>query len=231
MEHLGDIAIPSGKLAIFDVGLMGYLPREALEPALIVADVGKRKRKLRVLGKRVGTGRFASCWDHVVVPLNSNEPTHGKKIGEAGVDFARLILVDHAALDHWRHEDSLDGKADFVFWGRDAAALARRMRAPRFGEGYGWGDLPFADAETKSDLAAKYKAENRWLLAMDVRPHSHHFHILAAARASTTGAGPPALGTSTALLFFTSWGDGVFPVFLDRDADDRPAQIRIQLQA
>jgi hypothetical protein len=31
------------------------------------------------------------------------------------------------------------------------------------------------------------------------------------------------------LLFFTSWGNGVFPVFLDLDSDGRPARVRIQL--
>jgi len=30
-------------------------------------------------------------------------------------------------------------------------------------------------------------------------------------------------------LLFTSWGDGVFPIYLDLDHDDRPVQVRIQL--
>jgi hypothetical protein len=30
-------------------------------------------------------------------------------------------------------------------------------------------------------------------------------------------------------LFFTSWGDGVFPIYLDLDAEDRPVRVRIQL--
>jgi hypothetical protein len=206
---------------------MGFLPREALEPAVIKATVPTKK--LSVYGRRVGKGRFANCWDSVIVPLGGAEPTHGKKLGEAGVDFARLMLIDHASLDAWQHEDSLDGKADFVFWGRDAAQLARKMRAPALKEGYGWTNLSVAEAEAKADLAARYKAENKWLLATDLRPHSHHFEILAAARASSVGAGTLALGDSQALMFFTSWGDGVFPVYVDLDADDKPAQIRIQL--
>ncbi|MBA2544776.1 MAG: hypothetical protein H0V17_34345, partial [Deltaproteobacteria bacterium] len=127
---LGEITTPSGTLAIFDIGLVGYLPREALEPAIVKATV-PTDRPLPVLGTRVGQGRFASCWDHVAVVVGDGEVHGSKKLGEAGVDFARLVCMDHGALDHWQHEDSLDGKADFVFWGRDAPMLARVMNAPR----------------------------------------------------------------------------------------------------
>jgi len=225
---LGEITCPSGTLAIFDVGLVGYLPREALEPAIVKASV-PADRPLRVVGARVGTGRFGDCWDHVAVIVGDGEITHAKKLGEAGVDFARLILMDHGALDHWQHEDSLDGKADFLFWGRDEVIVARVLGAPRTKEGYGWTDLPLAEAEAKADLAARKKAEHGWAFAMDLRPHSHHFHALAAARASKLGAGTLELAGSTLLLLFTSWGDGVFPIFVDLDADDRPVRVRIQL--
>jgi hypothetical protein len=228
-EALGEVTVPTGKLAIFDVGLVGYLPREALEPALVMAEV-PRDRVLAVVGQRVGKGRFADCWDHVAVRLGTGEITHSKKLGEAGVDFARLVCMDHGALDHWQHEDSLDGRADFVFWGRDAAALAKAMGAPRAREGYGWKNLPVAEAEARGLAAETLKAKHRWLLATDYRPHSHHFHALAAARKSKHGAGTIAVGGAKVCLFFTSWGDGVFPIYLDFDPDDRPLQIRVQLQ-
>ncbi len=227
-EALGEITVPSGTLAIFDVGLVGYLPREALEPALVTAKVPK-SRALPVVGKRVGTGRFADCWDHVAVKLGKGRVATSKKLGEAGVDFARLVCMDHGALDHWRHEDSLDGRADFVFWGRDAKQLAKAMKARKQPEGYGWADLPVAEAEARALEAEKLKAANHWLLATDLRPHSHHFHALAAARASKKGAGTIAIGRAKICLFFTSWGDGVFPVFMDSDASGRPVQIRVQL--
>jgi hypothetical protein len=186
-------------------------------------------RSLAVLGWRIGHGRFADCWDRIVIRLGDGEVAHGRKLGEAGVDFARLICIDHAALDHWQHEDSLDGRADFVFWGRDASQLAKAMRAPSAPEGYGWTDLLLGDAEARADQAARLKAQHRWLLAMDLRPHSHHFQALAAARSSARGAGTIEVGGARACLFFTSWGDGVFPIYLDLDAADRPVQVRIQL--
>jgi hypothetical protein len=229
-QRLGTVTVPSGKLAIFDVGLVGYLPRPALEPALVTAEV-PADRELAVVGTRVGKGRFADCWDHIAVRLADGEVTHSRKLGEAGVDFARLVCMDHGALDHWQHEDSLDGLADFVFWGRDAPALAKAMRAPANKEGHGWTNLTVADAEAKAMKAADLKSENHWLLAADLRPHSHHFQALAQARKSKLGAGTIEVGGAQVCLFFTSWGDGVFPVFLDLDHDDKPLQLRVQLNA
>jgi hypothetical protein len=227
-EQLGEVTAPSGTLAVFDVGLVGYLPREALEPALVRTNVPP-DRALPVIGKRVGKGRFADCWDHVAVKLRDGEVTHSKKLGEAGVDFARLVCMDHGALDHWQHEDSLDGLADFVFWGRDAELLAKAMGAPSTREGFGWTNLSLAEAEAKAIDAERKKSANRWLLATDFRPHSHHFHALAAARRSKHGAGTIEVGGARVCLFFTSWGDGVFPIYLDLDRADQPVQLRVQL--
>jgi len=103
------------------------------------------------------------------------------------------------------------------------------MRAPKAPEGYGWKNLRVADAEARGLAAEKLKAANHWLLATDYRPHSHHFHALAAARKSKQGAGTIAVGGTKVCLFFTSWGDGVFPIYLDLDHDDHPLQIRVQL--
>ena len=227
-EKLGEVTAPSGKIAIFDVGLFPFLPRDTLEPALVTCEV-PAKKTLPVLGRRVGAGRFAECWDYVAVRFSPQPVVSSKKLGETGVDFARLMIIDYAALDAWQHEDSLDGKADLMFWGRDAALAARRITAPPTREGYGWTNLTVAAATAKWDQLERVKAENHWLLASDLRPHSHHFHALSAARASKQGAGSVAVGGATALLFFTSWGDGVFPIYLDGDVDDRPVQLRVQL--
>ena len=77
--------------------------------------------------------------------------------------------------------------------------------------------------------AERRKAAKHLLLATDLRPHSHHFVALAAARQSKDGAGTIEVGGAKVCLFFTSWGDGVFPIYLDRDQHDRPVQLRVQL--
>lgn len=218
---LGELRVPSGQLAIFDIGLVGYLPRPTLAPMIVEARVPS-DRPLPVTGTRVGRGRFADCWDHVTVVLGDGLVVTSKKLGEAAIDFGRVMLMDLAALDHWQHEDSLDGLADVALSGRDAAKLAAIL--PR----HGWSNLPLADAEAKADLAAKYKSENKWLVQIEVRPHSHDFQIRSAMR---QGVGTLELAGAQLLLFATSWGDGVFPVYLDLDDAERPVQVRIQLAA
>jgi hypothetical protein len=227
-ELLGEITCPSGTLGIFDVGLLGYLGRDALEPVIVKAAV-PTDRALAVIGRRVGTGRFSDCWDSVSVKLASGVTTHWEKVGEATVDFARLVLMDHAALDAWTHEDTLDGLADVVFWGRDAAAAAKASGAKSLKEGYGWTNLSLDVAEEKALAVDKLKAANGWGLMIDFRPHSHHFYALAEARKNKMGAGMLEVGDAQVCLFFTSWGDGVFPVFIDLDEENRPLQLRVQL--
>jgi hypothetical protein len=228
LVQLGSITVPSGTLAIFDIGLAGYLPREALLPAIVKALV-PADRPLDVVGMPIGFGRYKHSWDHVSIVLGDGDVVASRKLGEAGVDFARLACMDLDAFDHWVHDESLDGKADVVFWGRDEKLLAKAVRAQRAGEGYGWVDLPVAEAEAKYDLVGRTKSENKWLLAADFRPHSHHYHALAAARANRHGAGTLDLAGTRLMLLFTSWGDGVFPIYVDLDADERPVRIRIQL--
>ncbi|HUS29833.1 MAG TPA: hypothetical protein VMZ53_15115 [Kofleriaceae bacterium] len=229
-ELLGEITCPSGTLDVFDVGLLGYLGRDALEPAIVKAQVPS-DRALAVIGHRVGAGKeYGDCWDRVIVKLASGVPTHWKKLGEASVDFARLVVMDHSALDVWTHEDTLDGLADVVFWGRDAAAAARASGAKSMKEGYGWTNLSLDVAEEKALEVDKLKHANKWAMNIDFRPHSHHFYALAEARKNKLGAGTIEVGDAKVCLFFTSWGDGVFPVFLDLDEQDRPLQVRVQLQ-
>jgi hypothetical protein len=227
-ELLGEITVPSGTLAVFDIGLLGFLPREAMEPA-IIKTAAPTDHPLAVIGHRVGKGRYADCWDHVIVKLTAGEVTHSTKLGEAGVDMARLICMDYGALDAWQHDESLDGKADVVFWGRDEKAAARSTGAKPTGEGYGWTNMSLEAADAKQLEVDKLKAAAHWALAIDFRPHSHHYYVLAQARKNKLGAGTIEVGGAQVLLFFTTWGDGVFPVFLDLDAKDQPVQLRIQL--
>ena len=63
--------------------------------------------------------------------------------GTVAVDEARLMFADIDALGQWQHEKPLDGKADFVFWGRDAERAAQTTGAADLGDGqWGWLNLP-----------------------------------------------------------------------------------------
>ena len=227
---LGRVRAPSGELAIFDVGLAGQVAHEQLAQWMVVVDGVPRDRDLRVIGARLGRGRFGTCWDWVAVECADAPIATSEAIGEATVDFARILLVDRAGFASWEHEGSLDGKADFVFWGRDALALAAAIDAPELDGGeLGWIDLGVDECVARGTRAEELKAEHGWKLATDFRPHSHHYLALAQVRATPTESGTIEVGGAAACLFATSWGDGVFPIVVERDAAGALVRVRVQL--
>lgn len=232
IEVLGEVTLPSGVLAIFDVGMFGMLTREQLEPMLVVAADLPTGRALRVVGQRMGTGKFADCWAWFGVELADGVPKWARSLGAAPVDFARLMFIDRGAIDAWQHDEPLDGQADFVFWGGDdVPKLAKAAEAPALGDGnYGWENLPIEEARKHGLRVEAIKARKGWRAGTDFRPHSHHYLALREARDTKTGSGTIAVGGAKACLAFTSWGDGVFPVFLDQAVDGTKLRVRVQLQ-
>jgi hypothetical protein len=188
-------------------------------------------RALAVEGARVADAEWSDRWDHVVVRVSDDVIAESEEIGEVVVDFARLLLADEGNSAQWVHSDAIDGRADFVFWGRDAEALAEAIGAPALDDGgnYGWKDLPIEEAVEKGTAAEDLKDEREWKLATDFRPHSHHWALLEQVRGSPTESGVLEVGAARVCLFMTSWGDGVFPVFLDKAADGSVVQVRVQL--
>jgi hypothetical protein len=53
--------------------------------------------------------------------------------------------------------------------------------------------------------------------------------LLEQARRSVHGAGELELAGARLLLFFTSWGDGLYPVIVESSADGVPVAVRVQL--
>jgi hypothetical protein len=230
-ESLGEVTVPSGTLHILDPGHIGMFENEDIAeiPAVIVTDL-PRDRALPVWGVRVGEGRWAALWDHVVIELRDAPVAGSTEIGTAMVDFARLLLADESNADKWVHSDCIDGKADFVFWGRDAADLAAAVGAPALPDGqFGWRDLDVDEIVERGQAAEKLKAERGWKLATDFRPHSHHWALLEQARAAETESATIDVDDLRVCLFFTTWGDGMFPVFADLGTDGTLVRIRIQL--
>lgn len=225
-ERLGTVSFPSGRLAVIDVGLLG----EAWTDWALVVD-GIPPGEHTVLGARVGSGRWSDCWREVWIQFAGGVTAREEPLGSIVVDFARIGFVDVDAIPHWSANESLDGRADFVFWGRDAKALAAAVSAPELEDGtFGWCDRPVDEVIGLGTRAEQVKAEKGWLLATDFRPHTQHYLLLAQARAAATGSGTTTLGDSTMLLFFTSWGDGEYPVVVERDADGKLLKLRVLLQ-
>jgi hypothetical protein len=226
-ELLGYVDAPSGRVWLFDIGL----GPEAARGGVSVAGLPTEGR-LEVRGRRLGVGDWRHSWSSVALLVRPGRPvTASEVIGSVPVDCARLAFFDDRALGLWQHEEALDGLADVVFWGGpDADELARAMDAPGIaGEGFGWTDLPVAEAARRADAVHALGDANRWRFACDLRPHSHHFQLLAQIRATETGSGTVLLDGTAACGFNTSWGDGRYPVICDRDGDGDVVSLRVAL--
>lgn len=158
-------------------------------------------------------------WRSVWVELGDRGDTaRSEHIGHVLVDEARLLICDLDMLGLWRVGESHDGLYDVAFWGRDAAEVADLLGADeiaqRGGSLSGWTDMSLEDAITRAEqLQASKGGEADRRFAIDVRPHDHAYEVLSQAWLSETGSGTIELGGFAGTGFFTSWGDGAFPVY------------------
>lgn len=231
-ELLGTVTAPSGSLRVLDCGMYAWLTDATIPeiPAIEVSGIPVGT-PLEVRGWRVAPGSDASRWDRVAVVADAEAVVSSRELlGEAMVDWARLMIADARALAAWEHEEPLDGRADFVFWGRDAGLLAAAMGAPELDDGHhGWLDLEVHDCAERGKEVEGLKASNGWLLATDFRPHSHHYRVLEQIRSTPTESGTVEVGGAEMCAFMTTWGDGLYPVFRDLDRHGQLVQLRIQL--
>ncbi len=199
--------------------------------AVAVAGV-PADRPLAVLGGRMppdgpDAGRWRCVW---LECLAVGEAARSELAGTVAVDESRLMFADVDALGQWRHEEPLDGQADFVFWGRDAERVGREAGAVDLGNGqWGWVDLPVREAVRRGMAVEQLRGEKGYKMATDFRPHSHHYLVMKQVRATPTKSGTVEVGGSKVCTFMTSWGDGFFPVYRDLDTDGRLVRVRIDL--
>jgi len=189
-------------------------------------------KSLAVFGERMRPPQQHN-WKRVMVKCNPQSSiARSENAGSVGVDYARLLIADFDVLGEWRHEDSLDGLADYIFWGRDAENVAHffdvQCVAPRE---YGWNNLPEALAQERGVAVEEYKQKNGLKFATDYRPHSHHWQVMREARNSPTESGMTEVDGVTVCNFMTTWGDGIFEVYRDLGDSGQLVQIRIEFDA
>lgn len=187
-------------------------------------------RSMKLFGTRVGAGVFGDCWQHLELQVKSGVCARTELVGEALVDTARLGFADVEMLGEWKHDEPLDGRADFLFWGADAESFAQIHGVPRVGDDqFGWLDLP-AEEVVEHGMRIEHlrDAEGR-RFATDFRPHSHHYQLMAQLRTSITESGTVEIGDAQLCAFMTSWGDGVFPVEVDREETGAILTVRVVL--
>ena len=154
--------------------------------------------------------------------------------GSVGVNSGTLIFACVNALKEWQPIESLDGKADISFWGKDEDKAALVLGASRFKGGrFGWQDLPMEDFVAiidRSDAIERAREKNNWTFVSSFDPHSHFWKIGKIVEESETGAGILNLGGANVCVSYTSWGDGVFNTYVDFDQNNRLVGVRVELE-
>jgi hypothetical protein len=151
------------------------------------------------------------------------------RLGDIGVDWARFVFADADALGGWVHEESIDGLADVVFWGRDEEDVAEEFGAECTGTR--GEEKPVRDAYVRAvELGERRTSTPERRFAYDFRPHSHHWQVMADVRASEYEAATIDVGGARMLFATTSVGDGFFPVRVHHDSTGALATIQIAVQ-
>lgn len=184
---------------------------------------------LPILGERC-SAPDSDRWERVFVECQPETAVaRFEKVGSVGVDYARLLVADVDALGSWQHEESLDGQADFVFWGRDAEQVAQETNAPRRKDDeFGWTNVPDTIAVERRLEVEQIRDKRSLKFATDFRPHSHHWRVMQPTRESPTESGMTEVGDVTVCNFMTTWGDGLFDVY--RDLGDRGELVQVRIE-
>lgn len=185
-------------------------------------------RGVRMPADGLDSGRWHSVW----VEVTPKAPARTEDIGYVLVDEARLAFADPDALTTWRTGESVDGLADVAFWGRDVDILATRTGASALDEGtHGWVDLPFEQALVRAQELQRIRDTEDLRFAFGFRPHDDHHRLLSRARTASTESASIDIDGRVVCGFFTSWGDGAFPVRRDLDAGGALCRVRVELGA
>ncbi|MEV4430500.1 hypothetical protein AB0K23_35115 [Streptomyces sp. NPDC049602] len=201
-------------------------------PVVAVGGV-PRDRRLPVLASRVDFGDgIGPRWSEMLVRMSEARAASTVRLGDIGVDWARVLFGDADALNDWQHDEPVDGLADVAFWGAAEEEAAAVFGAPRLGEPgedgvHGWVGLTLPEAIEKARAVQTWKEENGLRMMVDFRPHSHHWHVMRQVRASEVESGTVDIGDARLLCAMTSWGDGYFPVSADLDATGALVAVRV----
>jgi hypothetical protein len=188
-------------------------------------------RELPIFAERMPEGPDSGRWLRVWLQCAPAAPIfRSERVGYAMVDWARLMFADVDSLSSWEHDRPIDGQADYVFWGRDAAQLAKLSQAPEVDDrAYGWVNLPIKETVKHAKRLEALREEHGLKVATDFRPHSHHHALLTQIRASATESGTLKVGGAQLCAFMTTWGDGLFEVYRDFGAAGQLVRVRIEM--
>ncbi|RYZ44262.1 MAG: DUF2185 domain-containing protein [Myxococcaceae bacterium] len=197
----------------------------------VVADGLPRDRGLQVIGVPMPRGEFAGRWRSIDVVVDGKaEAVRSEQVSGVMVDHGQLLFAGLGPMGRFRMWESLDGLADYVFFGKDAPALAKELGASDLGKGvFGWKDLPVAQVGEKATPLQERIGKDSLAVGVDYRPHCNLERLNAQLRESEEDAGSLVLDGARAVGCGNRWGDGIFPVSRHFDAKGRTVRLRVEL--
>jgi hypothetical protein len=198
------------------VGVVGTLPNEPFTIRGRRQDYG---------------GNVGVRWAHVRIEVSRNKVESSVQVGYVGVDYGLILLGDADALGGWRHVEPLDGLYDVAFWGAVGEAASGELAAPPLPDGWGWRDIGEGEAKQRMQQVQSWLGPDSppGRLVLELRPHSHFYRVMEQIRTGSPEVGALALDGAMLLGLSTSWGDGLFPIWVDRDKTGAVVAIRLEL--
>jgi hypothetical protein len=198
------------------VGVVGTLPNRALAVRGRRQDYG---------------GNVGARWAEVSIEVSRKSIESSAHLGYVGVDYGLILLGDADALGSWRHDEPLDDLYDVAFWGSAGEAVSGTLAAPPLPDGWGWRDISEGEARQRMQQVRSWLGPDSptGRLALELRPHSHFYRVMEQIRTGPPEVGALTLDRATLLGLSTSWGDGLFPIWIDRDKAGAPVAIRLEL--
>ncbi len=188
-------------------------------------------RSLPIVATPMNDREFDGRWRSIDIVIDSEAVvSKSSSINGVMVEHGQLICADLESFGDFRMWQSLDGQADFVFWGKDAADVAQVFHAKSINQReYGWLDLPLDEVSKHADEVQSHIEKNKLKVGVDYRPHCNLEKLNAQIRDSKIEVGQVVLRNSRACGFSNTWGDGLFEVIRDFDASARLVRIRIDV--
>ena len=197
--------------------------------AVVAGDL-PNDRDLPVVGTLMPDGEFGGRFAHIDIVVQDGEATDGDRVAGVMVDHGQLMFAGLGPLGAFRVWESLDGLADFVFWGRDAKRVADRFGAGSLDDThFGWVDVPVEEVGGKAGPVQRYVADEKLAVGIDYRPHCNLERFNALMRSSEADTAQLDLAGAATVACGNRWGDGIFSVERRRAADGSIAAIRVEL--
>lgn len=190
-----------------------------------------RDRSFPIHATAMPEGEFNGRWRSIDIIIDENATVaRSEETVGVMVEHGQLICSDLEAFGQFRMWESVDGLADFVFWGRDAAEVAKKFKAQKLNEReFGWVNLPEKEIDKHAEKVQDYIDSKELKVGVDYRPHCNLEKLNVQIRETDNAAGQLTLNNAALCGFENRWGDGIFEIIRDFDAAGSLVRIRIDL--